>query len=416
VNYEWYRVYHGMPEDSKLRVIAQRSKQLMTHVVTVWVSILDAASKHKIRGTVEIDAEQISVVQEINQKSVEAIIRAFYEKGMIDKNHRLTAWEKRQYAIATPAERAEKYRNNQKEAAGESNPASRGVTESNAPSRNVTPSNGASPKNAKNDPDREYRGTEDRSKAENRKRAEVEAETDASAEKDQKIKSDKKIRARAEKGEREREKQKIGGQATDQTQTASPILQEMLDIWNAEVQSKLTTGQKAILTDKRKEQMTQRWLDDFQQDMRAWHYYCQIIGASDFCLGRIAGKGWTIDLSWAIESSEHVAKILEGGFSGGNHPPRPPRCDVPGLQEAWDKVLHAFEKKHTRATCRSWLAATAITRMQKHCDGALITLQCPSKFSREWITQHYLADLNRWWAEATADGARVTGLELITEG
>ncbi|MDX2073804.1 MAG: DnaA N-terminal domain-containing protein [Alphaproteobacteria bacterium] len=410
MKYEWYRVYHGMPEDSKLRVIAQRSKQLMAHVVAVWICVLDAASRHETRGTVQVDAEQIAVVQEIDQKIVESIIKAFREKGLINKNNVLTAWRTRQYA--TEKERAATYRDNKKE-----DETSHGVTENHAASHGVTPDHAPSHKNAKNDPDREDRGTEGRSKAENRKRTEVEEETDASAEKDQKNNSDKKIRAREEKGERERKKQKIGGQAADQKQTGSPILQEMLDIWNAEVQSKLTKGQKAILTAKRKEQMTQRWLDDFQQDMRAWRYYCQIIGASDFCLGRIAGKGWTIDLAWAVESSDHVAKILEGGFSGGNHPPKPPRCDVPALQQAWDAVLLAFEQKHSKAICRSWLAATVITRMQRHCDGALLTMQCPNKFTCEWITQHYLADLNRWWAEATVDADfSVTGLELVTEG
>ena len=53
---EWYRVYHGMPEDAKLKVIAKRSQQLMTHVVTVWLCVLDAASRHKTRGTVEVDS------------------------------------------------------------------------------------------------------------------------------------------------------------------------------------------------------------------------------------------------------------------------------------------------------------------------------------------------------------------------
>ncbi|MDX2094662.1 MAG: DnaA N-terminal domain-containing protein [Alphaproteobacteria bacterium] len=403
---EWYRVYHGMPEDAKLKVIAQRSKQLMTHVVTVWLCLLDAASRHKARGTVQVDSEQIAVVQDIDQKIVESIISAFYEKGMIDRaSHRLTGWDKRQYA--TGAERVEKHRNSKKQ----------DVTPSNAVKRDVTDGNAAKQKSSKKEADTDSRGTDGRGSAESRKDADLEAEKDAEAEKDQKNISDKKLRARAEKGEREREKQKIGGQATDQTQDASRTILDMLDVWNAEVQSKLTRGQKAKLTATRKEQMAQRWLEDFHQDMRAWRYYCEIIGASDFCLGRIPGKGWTIDLSWAVESSDHVAKILEGGFSGGNHPARPPACDVPALQEAWDRVLHAFEQKHSKATCRSWLANTVITRLQKHCDGALVTLRCPNKFSCEWITQHYLADLNRLWENATAlADVRVTGMELVMEG
>ena len=61
---EWYRAYHGMPHDLKLKVVAKRSGQPMAHVVAVWVCLLDAASQHRSRGTVEVDAEQIARVRE----------------------------------------------------------------------------------------------------------------------------------------------------------------------------------------------------------------------------------------------------------------------------------------------------------------------------------------------------------------
>ena len=54
--------------------------------------------------------------------------------------------------------------------------------------------------------------------------------------------------------------------------------------------------------------------------------------------------------------------------------------------------------------------------MQRICDGNVVTLLCPSKFARDWINQHYLADLNRWFVEATKNSSRVTGVELIVEG
>jgi hypothetical protein len=247
-------------------------------------------------------------------------------------------------------------------------------------------------------------------------------DTDLEKEADTEVKkeSDKDLRTREEKEEREKGKHKSCGKEAEKKgiqdkKCGIQILEQMLDIWNAEVQSKLTRGQKASLTAPRKAQMTQRWLEDFQQDMQAWQYFCEIIGASDFCLGKIPGKTWTIDLSWAVESSDHVAKVLEGGFSGGNHSPRPPACNVPELQAASDTVLREFEKRHGRAVCRSWLANTAITGIERHRDGATLTMCCPSKFSRDWITQHYLGELNGLWAAATANGARVTGLELVME-
>ena len=381
-----------MPEDAKLKVVAKRCGHLMTHVVTVWLCVLDAASRHKTRGTVQVDSEQIAVVQDIPQKTVEDILRTFYEKGMIDQKHRLTGWDKRQYATST--ERSQKARADKQ----------RDATPCNAMQRDAADGNAVQRKNSKSDPDTESRVQI--ADAENRS-ADSRPDSDAEANSEKKkTNSDKKIRERAEKRESEREKQ---------TSCGKQILEQMLDIWNAEVQSKLTPDQKAKLTPKRQDKMAQRWLDDFQQDMRAWKHYCEIIGTSEFCLGKIAGKGWTIDLSWAVESSDHVAKILEGGFSGGNHPPKAPACDVPALQEAWDRVLDAFQKKHGKASGRSWLSSTRIIRILKYGDGAVVTMRCPSKFIQEWLTTHYLADLTRWFAEATKHDTPVTRLELIVE-
>ena len=364
-----------MPQDAKLKVVAHRTKQPMANVLAVWVCLLDMASQNNPRGNVVIDAEQIAVLQNLETDEVIAIINAFYEKNLLTPEGRLTNWDKRQYT--SPTERSRKSRSGGK----------RNATPSNTVQHDATRRNVAQRKNTKNKTDTEYR-------------------TDLEAEADSEKETDKKSRTRAEKGEREREKHENCSEET---------LEQMLEIWNAEVQSKLTRGHKAILTPQRKELLCKRWREDFQQDVRAWRYYCEIIGNSEFCLGKVAGKGWTIDLSWAIESSEHVAKILEGGFSGGNHPPKAPACNAPEVAQAWDAVLHAFQQKYGKATCRSWLSNTVITRTQWICDGRFVTLLCPSKFSREWLAQHYLPDLNRWFAEATKNDARVTGLELITE-
>src|SRR5690606_29735969 len=137
-------------------------------------------------------------------------------------------------------------------------------------------------------------------------------------------------------------------------------------------QSKLSHSQKAILTPKRKELLTCRWIEDFAEDIRAWKYYCEIIGNSDFCLGKLEGKDWTIDLTWAIESSDHVAKILEGGFSGGKHPSPPPACHDPLLQTGWDHVLACFSDKHGKATCKSWLSGTEVQGVQSSPDGLFV--------------------------------------------
>lgn len=397
-----------MPQDTKLKVVAHRTKLPMASVLSVWVCLLDMASQNNPRGNVVIDAEQIAVLQNLETDDVIKIINAFYEKNLLTPENRLTNWDKRQYT--TPAERVKKHRNKRKH----------DVTPGNAP---VTPSNAAKREATEKQTDTDNRGqnaeTEGRN-ADGRGISEAEAQ--------QKPESNSKKITHTEKREREREKQETSGKAASenqsesqrktQSQTQEGILQQLLDIWNEEVQSKLTRGQKAKLTEPRKEQLAKRWVEDFNQDIRAWRYYCEIIGSSQFCLGKREGqegKAWTIDLSWAVASSDNVARIMEGGFSGGSHPPKPPACSVPELQAAWDDVLARFQHKHGKATLRSWLSNTAITRVQRTCDGRVVSLACHHKFTREWIAQHYLGDLNRWFGEATKhESPPVIGVELIT--
>lgn len=377
---EWYRAYHGMPYDPKLQVIAKRAGQPMAYVVAIWLCLLDAASRHDPRGVVDIDPESIAVVQGIELEAAQDVIQAFYDKGMIDENHMLTAWDKRQHTTST--ERMKKHRAKKKH----------DVTDGNTKKQSVTGSDTTKRKNTKKGTDR------DREKEEER-------EEDKELEKD---KNKKKGREK-KKEEHEKEKQKIRSRYADGT------LQQMLDIWNEEVQKRLSRDQNAILTPKRKELLTVRWIEDFQQDIKAWRYYCEVISNSDFCMGKIDGKDWTIDLTWAISSSDHVAKILEGGFSGGKHPHKPPGCKIPELQEAWDSVLASFQQKFGEATCKSWLSGTEIYKTKSNPDGICVVIACPNKFIQHWLTEHYLADLNLFWSSHEFRAKKITGIELIVK-
>ncbi len=384
---EWYRAYHGLPHDPKLQVIAKRTGQPMAVVVAVWVCVLDAASQHDPRGMIEVDPEEIAVIQHVELEAIEAILQAFRDKKMLDENDHLTAWDKRQHTTST--ERSKKSRAKKKDNAADGN----------AKQRGATAGSGAQRKNSKKSPDTDTDTDSD-----------SEQITEPDANSDSKTKQ-KKNRARAEKKESEKEKQKDSGKVEP---TEKQMLTQMLDIWNEEVQSKLTNGngQKAILTKRRKELLAERWIDEFAEDIRAWRYFCEIIGKSDFCLGKIEGKDWTIDLTWAIQSSDRVAKILEGGFSGGKHPPKPPSCDLPEFADAWDDVLRRMTHHHGRPVIRSWFSNTVITASEETPDGALLRLECPREFVRGWIEKNYLTDLNHCWSEQTTCSRSVVGVQL----
>jgi hypothetical protein len=385
---EWFRMYHGMPFDTKLRVVAKRAGQPMGVAVVVWACILDAASQSDPRGIAVIDAEEIAVALDFEVEAVEAVLAAMHDKGMIDEDGHLEAWDKRQHTTST--ERSKKSRAKKKGDAADGNGKQRGATRGNAVQR----------KKAKKDPDRDTDSDTD-----------SDENTDGDA--DLKKETDKKTDTREEKKESEEEKQQSCGKDADKNQ--KQILQQMADIWNEEVQSKITPNQKAILTKRRKELLAARWIDEFSEDIRAWRYFCEIIGRSEFCLGKIEGKDWTIDLTWAIQSSDRVAKILEGGFSGGKHPSKPPSCDIPEFQDAWDDVLKRLAHHHGKAAIRSWFSNTVITAAEDTPDGVMLTLECPREFVRGWIEKHFFADLNHYWRDCDYGSRPVIGTQLKTK-
>jgi hypothetical protein len=374
-----------MPHDPKLQVVAKRCSQPMAFVVAVWVCILDAASQHDPRGMIEIDPEEVAVIQGIELEAVEAILDALKSKNLIDDEGAVVNWHKRQHTTST--ERMKKHRDKKKQ----------DVTGSDTKKRSVT--NGDAKKAKKtSDTDTE---------------ADTDSEENTDTETDSKKDSNSRNRTREEKKESEEEKQQIGGKDAEQSQ--KDILRQMADIWDEEVQSKLTNGngQKAILTEKRKELLTERWIDDFAEDIRAWRYFCEIIGKSDFCLGKIEGKDWTIDLTWATQSSDRVAKILEGGFSGGKHPPKPPSCALPEYRDGWDEVIKRMTHHHGAAAIRSWFSNSTITTATQTPDGVMLTLEVRSEFLRGWIEKNYLTDLNHSWGEVICSRP-VIGVELKT--
>jgi hypothetical protein len=152
--------------------------------------------------------------------------------------------------------------------------------------------------------------------------------------------------------------------------------------------------------------------------MRSWRYFCDIISQSDFCLGKLEGKSWTIDLSWAVASSDHVAKIMEGGFSGGKHPAPPPACMEPDLQGGWDHVLACFTSRYGMAACQSWLSGCMVSGAQQgeqDDQGATVLISCPNRFVQQWLQEHYLTDLRHWWSEHRFQEQRITCVQLLTQ-
>jgi hypothetical protein len=95
---DWWRCYHGTPNDSKLAVVARRAQAKRGDVAAVWFACLDYASQNEEdRGSIDgIDAEEIAVMYDYETEYVQAILDAFRAKDMVEDDGRLTNWRKRQ--------------------------------------------------------------------------------------------------------------------------------------------------------------------------------------------------------------------------------------------------------------------------------------------------------------------------------
>ena len=125
--FKWFRSWHGAPTDEKWPVIAARSGVGMATVVATGWKLMDYASQHENRGSVEgFDTEAWATYLHVPEADVVAVREAMIDKKMIT-NGRLTSWEKRQPKREDDSrDRVRKFRAME-----------RNVTQGNAPDRDI---------------------------------------------------------------------------------------------------------------------------------------------------------------------------------------------------------------------------------------------------------------------------------------
>lgn len=95
---EWLRLYHGTISDPKWPLISKRSKQPQGVVVSVWIALLEFASQHKDRGSVEgFDGEGLDALYGYEDGTTIAVVKALESgTGAVLKDNRIVSWERRQ--------------------------------------------------------------------------------------------------------------------------------------------------------------------------------------------------------------------------------------------------------------------------------------------------------------------------------
>ena len=111
---DWFRHYHGCAFDPKWRTVARRARSSVPMVVFVWDTLMEFASSSQDRGSVE--GWSAEVVADHVMGDVDEIqrIRDEMEGAGVIAGNVLKAWEKRQPADPTAAERMKRYRQRQK--------------------------------------------------------------------------------------------------------------------------------------------------------------------------------------------------------------------------------------------------------------------------------------------------------------
>lgn len=92
---DWYRIYHGLPDDPRLGVMAHRAGMSRAEGLALFVTLLDFASRACPRGSVAgFDAEGAAVALGIETGKVEAALAALRDRGMIDGSDMLSDWQR----------------------------------------------------------------------------------------------------------------------------------------------------------------------------------------------------------------------------------------------------------------------------------------------------------------------------------
>ncbi len=145
---DWFRSHHGAPTDPKWLLIAKRANVRPIHVIGTWWALLDYASQHSDRGSIDgFDIETFALFAGLDDEHVSRIVTTLRDKGLIDGVH-IAQWTKRQPKREDDgaADRQRKSRAIKKESGGnpwvsgsQSKPDQEAADDRHAVSRNVTP-------------------------------------------------------------------------------------------------------------------------------------------------------------------------------------------------------------------------------------------------------------------------------------
>ena len=138
---DWFRSWHGAPTDPKWLLIAKRANVRPIHVIGTWWALLDYASQHSERGSIDgFDTETFALFAGLDDEHVSRIVTTLRDKGLIDGSQ-IAQWGKRQPKREDPTAGARKQRERAKNGGNPPPKGGAGIPDDegrHAMSRNVT--------------------------------------------------------------------------------------------------------------------------------------------------------------------------------------------------------------------------------------------------------------------------------------
>ncbi|MFC3228772.1 hypothetical protein ACFOGJ_16125 [Marinibaculum pumilum] len=142
---DWFRSHHGAPTDPKWITIARRAGVRPGDVAAIWWALLDHASQHEDRGSLEgFDAEFLAGAFGYEEGDIARVIEALTEKRIV-VDGRIANWSKRQPKREDDSR--ERVRASRERKRADETPGNAGVTQRNARAESVTHGNSRTEQN-----------------------------------------------------------------------------------------------------------------------------------------------------------------------------------------------------------------------------------------------------------------------------
>lgn len=186
------------------------------------------------------------------------------------------------------------------------------------------------------------------------------------------------------------------------------LCQQMIDVWNQSVQSKIYAGQEVRLTENRVE-LLEAFLDTVLEDklpsekLDGWRSYCSLVAQSRFLTGKNS-SGFKVTLDWALISN-NAYKVLEGViYDKPETLCRPKDQSWEAFSEdlartlptgkylqPWLKISVVLAKMIGQVSYRSWFAKVSLEELTE--TNAIFFVE--GNFMRDYITTHFSRDILR---------------------